>query len=138
MRVWIHIWSGSKEPISIQIAEGISQTIARGELSYGDKLPSIRKLAAELVVNPNTVAKAYSNLEENGLVTVKAGSGTYVNNLKNRQIKKKDMQLLKRKTEILITEGLNLGIEPEQLKMNFNTVLEEFVNQRNNKRDKNE
>ncbi|MHC4186975.1 MAG: GntR family transcriptional regulator [Planctomycetota bacterium] len=138
MRVWIHIWSGSKEPISIQIAEGISQTIARGELSYGDKLPSIRKLAAELVVNPNTVAKAYSNLEENGLVTVKAGSGTYVNNLKNRQIKKKDMQLLKRKTEALITEGLNLGIEPEQLKMNFNTVLEEFVNQRNNKRDKNE
>jgi DNA-binding transcriptional regulator YhcF (GntR family) len=71
-------------------------------------------------------------------VTVKAGSGTYVNNLKNRQIKKKDMQLLKRKTETLITEGLNLGITPEQLKMNFNTVLEEFVNQRNNKRDKNE
>jgi len=84
MALWIQISSGSGEPIYVQVAEQISEAIAKSELASGDKLPAVRKLAAELVINPNTVARAYTRLEQAGLVTTKTGSGTYVSDPKLR------------------------------------------------------
>ena len=54
MALWIQISSGSGKPIYVQVAEQISEAIAKSELASGDKLPAVRKLAAELVINPNT------------------------------------------------------------------------------------
>jgi len=60
MTLWIQIASGSKEPIYKQVVDQITGAIAKGQLSPGDKLPAVRNLAAELVVNPNTIARSYS------------------------------------------------------------------------------
>jgi DNA-binding transcriptional regulator YhcF (GntR family) len=59
MTVWMQISSGSETPIYLQLVEQISKAIAQGLLRTGDKLPAVRALAAELVINPNTVARAY-------------------------------------------------------------------------------
>ena len=86
MALWIQITPGSDEPIYLQIVEQVGETIAKGQLAVGDKLPAVRKLASELVINPNTVARAYTILEQTGLVTTKTGSGTFVANPALRKI----------------------------------------------------
>jgi GntR family transcriptional regulator len=65
-------------PIWRQIEEGIRRLIALGALSPGASVPSVRDLARDLRVNPNTVARAYQRLTEGGVLTVKRGEGTYV------------------------------------------------------------
>ncbi|MHC4632388.1 MAG: GntR family transcriptional regulator, partial [Planctomycetota bacterium] len=110
MALWIQISPGSSKPVYIQVAEQISEAIAKGQLASGDKLPAIRKLAAELVINPNTVARAYSRLEQAGLVITKTGSGTFIADPKLRNADAADMNILTERMDTLITRGLNLGL----------------------------
>src|SRR5213592_1015392 len=65
-------------PIYQQVADGIKELIARGKLEGGAALPPVRQLAADLGVNLNTVATAYRELQNEGLITVKHGSGAVV------------------------------------------------------------
>ena len=128
MALWIQILPGSSEPIYIQVAEQISKAIARGELASGDKLPAVRKLAAELVINPNTVARSYSRLEQAGLVTTKTGSGTFVSDPKFRKADAADINALTERMDTVISRSLNLGIEPKDLIKIFKERLNKFEN----------
>lgn len=65
-------------PIYIQIVRQFKYLIAMGSLKAGDELPPVRVLAQQLLINPNTVAKAYKELENEGLIYTRPGSGTYV------------------------------------------------------------
>lgn len=65
-------------PIYQQVADGIKELIARGKLEEGTALPPVRQLAADLGVNLNTIAIAYRELQKEGLITVKHGSGSVV------------------------------------------------------------
>jgi GntR family transcriptional regulator len=65
-------------PIYRQITEQIRRRVAAGVLTPGDQLPSVRELASHLLVNPNTVAKVYRDLERDGLLETRRGDGTYV------------------------------------------------------------
>jgi GntR family transcriptional regulator len=134
MGLWIQISSGSDEPIYVQVAEQISEAIAKGELTRGDKLPAVRKLAAELVINPNTVARAYSRLEQAGLVTTKTGSGTFVSDPKLRKSDAADINILSERMDTIITRGLNLGLEGQDLIAMFKDRLVKFVNRKSGKR----
>jgi len=134
MALWIQILPGSGEPIYVQVAEQISQAIAKGQLVSGDKLPAVRKLAAELVINPNTVARAYSRLEQAGLVTTKIGSGTFISDPKLRRTDAADINMLTERMDTLITRGLNLGLETQDLISLFESRLAKFGN-KSNKRE---
>ena len=68
----------SPVPLTDQIVRGVRAAIARGELGPADELPSVRRLASDLGINLNTVARAYRTLEESGLVTSVRGRGTRV------------------------------------------------------------
>lgn len=68
----------SREPIYSQIEKGVVKYINLGIYQADEPLPSVRSLACELGINPNTVAKAYKNLEANGIVYTKAGKGIFV------------------------------------------------------------
>ena len=127
MALWIQILAGSGKPIYAQVTEQISEAIAKGELASGDKLPAVRKLAAELVINPNTVARAYSRLEQAGLVTTKTGSGTYVSDPKLRRSDAADINILTERMDTLITRGLNLGLESEDIIAMFKARIDKFV-----------
>jgi DNA-binding transcriptional regulator YhcF (GntR family) len=69
---------GSRQPLSEQLAAGIRRRIERDRLLPGDRLPSVRVLAFELELAPNTVAKAYRILEEDGLLEGRGRHGTFV------------------------------------------------------------
>ncbi|MHC4693333.1 MAG: GntR family transcriptional regulator, partial [Planctomycetota bacterium] len=105
----------------------ISEAIAKSELASGDKLPAVRKLASELVINPNTVARAYTRLEQAGLVTTKTGSGTYVSDPKFRKSDAADINILTERMDTLITRGLNLGLREQDLTTMFKDRLAKFV-----------
>jgi GntR family transcriptional regulator len=127
MALWIQISPGSDNPIYMQIVEQIRQALAKGELSTGEKLPTVRKLASELVINPNTAARAYTILEQAGLVVTKTGSGTFVADAKLRGTDAADMNMLAERMDTIITRGLNLGISGEDLTGMFKNRVKIFM-----------
>jgi len=76
--MYLHLDHHSGEPIYRQIVESVKYSIASGQLSEGDGLPSIRALATELKINPRTVVKAYEELQHAGLVVMRQGKGVFV------------------------------------------------------------
>ncbi len=132
MALWIQISPGSDKPIYIQIVEQIAESIARRQISTGDKLPAVRKLASELIINPNTVARAYSILEQAKLVTTKTGSGTFVSDPKLRDRDAADVNLLCERMDTVIARGLNLGIDPDELAAMFKDRINAFVKKNRN------
>jgi GntR family transcriptional regulator len=74
----IRLNPSSGVPIYLQIVEQIRHSIEIGALVEGDQLPAIRTLAEELVVSPNTVVKAYDELEQQGLIRLRHGAGAYI------------------------------------------------------------
>lgn len=134
--LWIQILSGSDKPIYRQIVEQISEAIAKGEISMGDKLPAVRKLATELVINPNTVARAYGVLEQAGLVITKTGSGTFVSDPRPRSSDAADINALTVRMDTLITRGLNLGFKSKDLATMFKDRLAAFVKKTESRKKK--
>jgi GntR family transcriptional regulator len=74
----IRVDASSFVPIYEQIKQGIVRLVATGRLKAGEPLPSIRDLAAEIIVNPNTVARAYRELEQEGVIMTQKGRGSVV------------------------------------------------------------
>jgi GntR family transcriptional regulator len=73
-----HIATGSSVPIYRQIVDHVRRSVATGDLVPGAQLPSVRALAEQLVINPNTVARAYSDLVREGVVQSHAGKGLFI------------------------------------------------------------
>lgn len=76
--MWVHLDEKDARPLYVQIMDEIRRALVRGALRPEDPLPSVRELAAELVVNPRTVLQAYQELEREGVVYVRRGQGTFV------------------------------------------------------------
>jgi GntR family transcriptional regulator len=131
MTLWIQIASGSKEPIYKQVVDQITAAIARGQLSPGDKLPAVRNLAAELVVNPNTIARSYTILEQNGLVATKTGSGTFVTDPESRNYDTAQLNIINERMDNIISQLINSGLSEEQILELFKTRLNKFGETKN-------
>lgn len=80
--ITISLDSASGVPFYRQVIQQIEHAVLAGKLLPGDRLPTIRSLAIELKINPNTIAKAYGELEIRGIVITQVGSGTYVSDRK--------------------------------------------------------
>jgi GntR family transcriptional regulator len=76
--IFLKLALASGEPLYLQLMQRIRHAAESGALQDGDQLPSIRALAEELVVSPNTVIKAYSELEHEGLIELRQGSGAFI------------------------------------------------------------
>ena len=74
----LHVDTSSRLPIYQQLVQQIREAIARGELKPEGSLPSVRNLSRDLVINPNTVSRAYNELERDGLLVSRPGLGIYV------------------------------------------------------------
>lgn len=74
----LQVATGDPRPIGRQIVDAVRMKIATGELAHGDQLPSVRGLAQQLMVNPNTVAKAYAELATEGWLDARQGTGLFV------------------------------------------------------------
>ncbi len=73
-----HIDQRSSTPIYQQLMQGVKEALLRGKLRFGDKMPSVRELAGQLAINPNTIQKAYQELERQGVIESLRGRGTFV------------------------------------------------------------
>lgn len=104
----------SKRPIYEQILERVQLDIVTGHYKAGDKLPSVRDLAAEAAVNPNTMQKALSELERSGLLYAQRTSGRYVTDDK-ALIKKMKSQLATMQVREFITKMKQLGLANTQI-----------------------
>lgn len=104
-------------PIYRQIVNQVKYLIASGRLKSGEELPPIRSLAEQLLVTPNTIVKAYSALESEGLVYKRQGAGTFVADLKSPLAKREQKRILTQRADALLAEA-------SQLNYSFEEVLE--------------
>lgn len=104
----VHLDYRDARPIYTQIADGFRQQISAGILQVGDKLPSVRELAAELTINPNTIQRAYRELENDGWIATVAGKGCFVHSIPTAQSSQQQALLAEfdRLTHQLIASGL--------------------------------
>ena len=101
---------GSGVPIYLQIEFQVKQSIAARALREGDLLPPVRKLAAELRVNPNTVARAYQNLERDGVLRTVPGGGCYVNGQSPGLLHEEKIRRLKPLADQLAVESTQMRL----------------------------
>ncbi|MGE5579384.1 MAG: GntR family transcriptional regulator [Bacillota bacterium] len=113
--MWFHIDASSGTPIYRQITDQVRQAIAGGTLRPGDRLPAVRDLAVELAVNPNTIAKAYQDLERDGVIETSRGRGTYVSSAKSAVPESERVKRLRPVIDRLIAEAYLLGISEDDL-----------------------
>jgi GntR family transcriptional regulator len=111
----IHITPSEGVPIYLQIVNQIRYLVSSGRLAAGEELPPIRTLAETLVVNPNTVARAYRELELAGLVLKRRTTGTYVSGTCNRLGRRDRLKIVARRADMLLAEGRQLGFTLEEL-----------------------
>jgi len=76
--IWFRVDARSAAPPYVQIVQQVRQALRMGLLDVGDQLPSVREVVSATAINPNTVLKAYRDLERDGLVAAAAGRGTFV------------------------------------------------------------
>lgn len=110
-----YIDTASRLPIYQQLAQQIREGIARGELQSKEPLPSVRQLAGELVVNPNTVARAYTELEREGLLFSHPGRGIYVAEPRNDLTREARERRLTELLDRWLTEAVHLGFAADEV-----------------------
>jgi GntR family transcriptional regulator len=113
MRIRISLQDGV--PIYLQIASQIKYLVASGSLLPGDQLPSVRKLAEDLVINPNTVARAYRELENEGVLVTRRGAGVYVSEAGSPLAKKEQKRILSERIDMLLAEAEHLNVDLKDL-----------------------
>ncbi|APW60785.1 GntR family transcriptional regulator [Paludisphaera borealis] len=111
----IHISTNEGVPIYLQIVNQVKYLVASGRLSAGEELPPIRVLAEQLVVNPNTVARAYRELEGAGLVEKRRTAGTYVADNGSRLARGERLKILAERIDALLAESRQLGVSLEDV-----------------------
>ncbi len=111
----LHLSPHDGLPIYRQIVTQVKYLVAAGRLVPGQELPPIRVLAQQLVINPNTVARAYLELEQLGLVTKRHGTGTYVSDGGSPLKRAERYRLLAGRVDALLAEARHLEVDLEEL-----------------------
>ncbi|MCA9010224.1 MAG: GntR family transcriptional regulator [Planctomycetaceae bacterium] len=111
----IHISTHDKVPIYLQVVNQIRYLVAAGRLAAGDELPPIRVLAEQLVVNPNTIARAYRELEQAGIVEKRRTAGTYVTEQGSPLARRERLKILTERIDQLLAEALQMDVKLEDI-----------------------
>jgi len=111
----IHISPHDGVPIYLQIVNQVKHLVAVGRLASGEELPAIRVLAVQLEVNPNTVARAYRELEIAGVVEKRRTAGTYVSDAGSRMARRERLKIVTERIDALLVEARHLGISTDEV-----------------------
>jgi GntR family transcriptional regulator len=111
------------QPLYLQLMQQIRHATENGALRDGDQLPGIRTLAEQLVVSPNTVAKAYSELEHDGLLEVRQGSGAFVSLNRRRRSLADQVAQARQRMGSLIGELRGDGLRDDEIRRVFEAEL---------------
>lgn len=111
----INIDNKSSVPIYQQIVDEIKEQVIKGILQGGDKLPSVREMASIITANPNTISRAYSELERQNVIETIRGRGTYVTVDYKPVMEKERLENLKGNIKKIIVEAKYMGISKEKI-----------------------
>ncbi|MDA8234088.1 MAG: GntR family transcriptional regulator [Clostridia bacterium] len=117
--MWFKIDPSNGLPIYMQILNQVKRAVAGGMLNPGDQLPSVRELAVQLTVDPNTIAKAYQELEREGVIKTLRGRGTFVAEGNSVLKKEARLQVLTETIERVLVEAHHLRINHSELQKIF-------------------
>ncbi len=115
LTVQIHISSTDGVPIYLQIVNQVKYLVASGRLSPGEELPPIRVLAERLLINPNTVARAYRELETAGVVTKRRTAGTYVSQAGSPLRRRERLRILTQRVDALLAEARQMDVATDEI-----------------------
>ncbi|HEY7159565.1 MAG TPA: GntR family transcriptional regulator, partial [Gemmataceae bacterium] len=102
-------------PTYLQIVNQIKHLVASGRLKAGEELPPIRVLAQRLLINPNTVARAYRELETAGIVAKRSTTGTYVSDAGSPLARRERLKILSERIDALLVEARQLNVNTDEI-----------------------
>ncbi len=124
----IRIDPDSAVPIYLQIIHSIKHLVASGRLKPGEQLPTVREMATDLRINPNTVARAYDILDTDGVITTQQGRGTFVReHPDDAHLTRVRQDQLKAMMDNVVTKALSLGYTSDEIKQSFDAQLARWV-----------
>ncbi len=124
--MWFDIDPRSSTPIYMQLIQGVKEAIARGVLQTGDRMPTVREMASELRINPNTIAKAYQRLEQEGIIETMRSRGTFVAAGPIGADSQPDYTKLAEHMQTMLVEAYHQGISHAELKRFFLECLQDW------------
>lgn len=122
--IWLEVDTGSGVPIYLQIMDQVRHAVEVGSLTSGDRLPTVRAMARELTVAPNTVVRAYNELQRAGLIESRAGVGTVVSEGVDEM--SRGVEALYERLEVLARDAVGLGITEDELWERLDASFERF------------
>lgn len=111
----IHISANDGVPIYLQVVNQIKYLVASGRLIAGEELPPIRVLAGKLLVNPNTIARAYRELEQAGIVEKRRTAGTYVSDQGSPLARRERAKILNERIDGLVAEARQMNFSLDEV-----------------------
>jgi GntR family transcriptional regulator len=125
MPIWLHVNTRSGVPIYVQLMEQIQHALEVGTLVPGDTLPSVRELAGELSIAPNTIAKTYNELQRLGLIESRAGKGTVVLGQVEEMLRTRQQEALIERLHTIVRDGRELGLSADELRRQFERAMQQ-------------
>ena len=122
----VRIDNASGRPVYQQIIDQIKRDIALGRLIKDQKLPTVRQLAAQLAINPNTIAKAYRQLEREGIIVTRPGAGAFVANLDSNLSKAVKKRIVAEELERITVDAFHMQIDRQTLMQWLSNAVEKF------------
>lgn len=121
--MWLEINPRSSIPIYQQLVDEVKGLVARGILVPGERMPTVRELAVELSLNPNTIAKAYQRLEQEGIIETMRSRGTFVAGRTEVLDMEAARQQMADLLEKVLVEAYHLGLNRENIRQLFEESL---------------
>ena len=118
--------NASDRAVYLQIIDQVKRDIALGRLGRQERLPTVRQLSQQLTINPNTIAKAYRQLEQEGIIVTRAGAGAFIANLDSVLSKAVRRKLICDELERIVVEAFHMQIDKETMTDWFNAIIEKF------------
>ncbi|MHC4535569.1 MAG: GntR family transcriptional regulator [Planctomycetota bacterium] len=122
----IRIDNASDRPVYQQIIDHVKRDIALGRIIKNEKLPTVRQLAGQIAINPNTIAKAYRQLERQGIIVTKAGAGAFVANLDSNLSRSVRKKIISEELERIAVDAFHMQIESQTLLEWFQSAVVKF------------
>ncbi len=122
----IRIDNASDRPVYQQIIDQVKRDIALGRIIKNEKLPTVRQLAGQITINPNTIAKAYRQLEQQGIIVTKAGAGAFVANLDSNLSRSVRKKVISDELERIAVDAYHMQIDSQTLLEWFNNAVVKF------------
>ncbi|HWP96633.1 MAG TPA: GntR family transcriptional regulator [Syntrophomonadaceae bacterium] len=128
--LWFDIDPSLSMPIYQQLVHGVKEAVARGVLVAGDRIPTVRELASHIMINPNTIAKAYQRLEQEGIIVTMRSRGSFIAENLPASSREEGRQAIAGLLDKVMIEAFHRGVDAEEIKSLVQERLKKWEQER--------